>query len=347
MFLISNTVSKTYHLCNEKEKSMTSSEYHVAAIGNALVDVIADAKEEFLQLQNIAKGGMTLIDTTRAENLYAAIGPAIEMSGGSAANTVAGIASLGGRAAFMGKVNDDQLGKIYQHDLKSQGVYFATSPSEQFGTPTGRCIILVTPDAERSMNTYLGAAVEFSVADIDEKTIRNSKITYLEGYLFDPPEAKKAFYKAAEIVRVSGRKLALTLSDVFCVDRHRSEFLELIKNHVDILFANQNEMLALCQTQDLDHAINQVRNHTDIVVTTRSAQGAIIASGPNTIEVAAVPVGKVVDTTGAGDLYAAGFLYGITHGKTLAEAGHVGAIAAAEVISHYGPRPQKPLKDLI
>lgn len=326
---------------------MTNTAFHVAAIGNALVDIIADASDGFLQSQNISKGGMTLIDTARAESLYAAIGPAVEMSGGSAANTVAGIASLGGKAAFMGKVKTDQLGEIYRHDLKSQGVHFATTPSGTTSTPTGRCIILVTPDAERSMNTYLGAAVEFGESDIDETTLRNSSVTYLEGYLFDPPQAKKAFHKAAEIVRASGRQLALTLSDVFCVDRHRDEFLALIQKDVDILFANQNELMALYQTKDLNQAIASVRNHCKIAVTTMSAKGALVVSGKETVEIAAVPVKKLVDTTGAGDLFAAGFLYGLTHNKSLAEAGHIGAVAASEVISHYGPRPQLKLSELI
>ena len=326
---------------------MTNAQFQVAAIGNALVDIIADTTDAFLQTQNIAKGSMTLIDTARAESLYSSIGPATEMSGGSAANTVAGIASLGGKTAFMGKVKADQLGEIYRHDLKSQGVHFATTPSDKTNTPTGRCIILVTPDAERSMNTYLGAAVEFGEADIDESTIRNSAITYLEGYLFDPSEAKKAFHKAAAIVRASGRQLALTLSDVFCVDRHRSEFLELIKNDVDILFANQNELLALYQTDNLNQAVEAARTHCKISVTTMSAKGAIIVSGKDTVEAPAMPVSKLVDTTGAGDLYAGGFLYGIIHGQSLAEASRIGAIAAAEVISHYGPRPQKALKTLI
>ena len=326
---------------------MTQLPYHVAAIGNALVDIIADSTDAFLKTHNVTKGGMTLIDTARAETLYAAIGPAVETSGGSAGNTIAGIASLGGRAAYMGKVNADQLGEIFRHDMTSQGVHFASTPAPKGGTPTGRCIILVTPDAERSMSTYLGAAVEFGPADVDAEALRNSAVTYLEGYLFDPPEAKKAFRHAASIVREAGRKLSLSLSDTFCVERHRDEFLELIKKDVDILFANEGELLALYKTQDLKQAIEAVRADCGIAAVTRSAKGAVIVSGKETVEVPAAPVAKVVDTTGAGDLFAAGFLYGLTHERPLAEAGRIGTIAAAEVISHYGPRPQKKLKEIL
>jgi sugar/nucleoside kinase (ribokinase family) len=327
---------------------MKPAAFDVAAIGNALVDVIADATDDFLAANKIAKSGMTLIDAARAEELYAKLGPAVEMSGGSAANTVAGIASLGGKAAFMGKVKADQLGAIYRHDLSAQGVHFATPPAAKDSeTPTGRCMIVVTPDAERSMSTCLGAAVEFGLGDVDDATLRDSSITYLEGYLFDPPEAKKAFQHAAKTVRAAGRQLALTLSDVFCVERHRAEFLALIQSHVDIVFANQNELLALYETKDLRSAIESIRTHCKIAVTTRSAEGAIVTCGKDTVLVPAVPVAKPVDTTGAGDLFAAGFLYGLTHGKSLAEAGHIGAIAASEIISHYGPRPQRMLKELI
>lgn len=339
---------------------MSSPSYDVCAIGNALVDVIADATDEFLAEHKIAKGGMTLIDAERAGMLYDVIGPAVEVSGGSAANTVAGVASLGGKPAYMGKVKADQLGAIFRHDMHAQGVTFATSPAAERrqevrevvvdrrrGAPTGRCLILVTPDAQRSMNTYLGAAIEFGPDDVQTEVIKDSQITYLEGYLFDPPEAKKAFYLAARTVHESKRKLALTLSDSFCVHRHRVEFLDLIKNEVDILFANENELKALYEADDLQKAIASVRADCGLVITTRSEKGALIVSGAETIEVAAAPVAKVVDTTGAGDLYAAGFLFGLTQGKNLGECGRIGAIAAAEVISHYGPRPQKKLKTLI
>jgi len=339
---------------------MSSPSYDVCAIGNALVDVIADASEAFLQEHVITKGGMTLIDAERAASLYDVIGPTVQVSGGSAANTVAGIASLGGRPAYMGKVKADQLGSIFRHDMHAQGVMFATSPTAERrqevreavvdrrrGAPTGRCLILVTPDAQRSMNTYLGAAVEFGPDDVQTDVIKDSQITYLEGYLFDPPEAKKAFYLAAKTVRENDRQLALTLSDVFCVNRYRSEFLDLIKSEIDILFANEHELMALFETQDIDNAVAAARSCCELIVTTRSEKGAVISQGKNTFTVPAAPVAKVVDTTGAGDLYAAGFLFGLTQGMALDEAGRIGALAAAEVISHYGPRPQKKLKDLL
>ncbi|MER2519205.1 MAG: adenosine kinase [Bdellovibrionales bacterium] len=341
----------------------TPSTYDVCAIGNALVDIIAESTDDFLKEHNIAKGSMTLSDAERSATLYDTIGPAVEVSGGSAANTVAGIASFGGTAAFMGKVKADQFGAIFRHDLHAHGVHFATppvteerrqvirdtTPDRRAGAPTGRCLILVTPDAQRSMVTYLGAAVEFGPEDIQDDILRDSRVTYLEGYLFDPPEAKKAFHLAARIVREAGRTLALTLSDTFCVDRHRAEFLELIHGKVDLLFANQSELLSLCQTNDLQTALAQARGLGDnkIIVTTRSEKGAIIMRGQETVEVPAIAVDKVVDTTGAGDLFAAGFLFGLSRGQSLAESGHLGATAAAEVISHYGPRPQQKLKDLI
>ncbi len=339
---------------------MSATSFDVCAIGNALVDVIANANEEFLTENGIVKGSMRLIDTDQAAMLYDMVGPAVETSGGSAANTVAGIASLGGQAAFMGKVKADQLGAIFRHDLHAQKVHFATPPSPErrqdikpvnadhrHGAPTGRCIILVTPDAQRSMNTYLGAAVEFGPEDVQQDVIRNAQITYLEGYLFDPPEAKKAFRLAATVAREAGRKIALTLSDTFCVERHRDEFLDLIKNTVDILFANQNELQALFKTDDLAKAIDRVRGMCNIAVTTRSEKGAVIITKDKQVEVAAAPVLQVVDTTGAGDLFAAGFLFGHTHGMDFAKSGRIGAVAAAEVISHFGPRPQKKLIDLI
>lgn len=329
--------------------SSAKARFDVCAIGNALVDVLADATDDFLREHDIAKGGMTLVDAERAAFLYDLLGPAIEMSGGSAANTVAGIASLGGHPAYIGKVKADQLGAIFRHDLHAQGVHFSTTPAPEQSmiAPTGRCLILVTPDAQRSMNTYLGAAVEFGPADLQRDVIADAEVTYLEGYLFDKAEAQQAFREAANIAHDAKRQLALTLSDTFCVERHRAAFLDLIKNEVDILFANAHELMALYQTQDLDAAVAAARGHCKIAVTTRSEKGAIITAGEKTVSVTAAQVAKVVDTTGAGDLFAAGFLFGLTQGKPLEEAGHIGAVAAAEVISHYGPRPQKKLKDLV
>jgi sugar/nucleoside kinase (ribokinase family) len=339
---------------------MSSDAFDVCAIGNALVDVIAESSEDFLRAHKIAKGAMTLIDAEHAARLYDMIGPAVEMSGGSAANTVAGIASLGGKPAYMGKVKADQLGAIFRHDMHAMGVHFATPPAPERrqdvrpvnfdrrgGAPTGRCLILVTPDAQRSMNTYLGAASEFGPDDLQPEVIKNSRVTYLEGYLFDPPDAQKAFREAAKIAHENGRQLSLTLSDVFCVERHRAAFLELVKSEVDILFANQNELLALYQTKDLATAIGEARKHCTIAVTTRSEKGAVIAAAAETIEIPAEPVVKVIDTTGAGDLFASGFLYGLAQRRDLARCAHIGAVCAAEVISHYGPRPQQSLKELI
>ena len=325
-----------------------SCRFDVCAIGNALVDVIADASDDFLKQHKITKGSMTLIDSDRAALLYDLLGPAIEMSGGSVANSVAGIASLGGHPAYMGKVKADQLGAIFRHDLHAQGVHFSTPAVSEPSSvaPTGRCLILVTPDAQRSMNTYLGAAVEFSVHDLQPDIIADSQITYLEGYLFDRPAAQQAFLEASQLAHKAQRQLALTLSDTFCVERHREAFLKLIKNDVDILFSNHHELMNLYQTTDLQKAIAQARTHCDTVITTRSEKGAILVRGDETIEISAAPVEKVIDTTGAGDLFAAGVLFGFTHHQTLAEAGRIGALAAAEVISHYGPRPQKKLKDL-
>ena len=357
---VSGDNSARDHFRETGDNLMPSDSFDVCAIGNALVDVIADASDDFLRAHKIQKGGMTLVDAERASELYDVIGPTVQMSGGSAANTVAGVASLGGKPAYMGKVKADQLGAIFRHDMHAMGVHFATPPAPERrhtiepvanerrgGAPTGRCLILVTPDAQRSMNTYLGAAVEFGPGDIQPDVIKHSQVTYLEGYLYDRPEAKEAFHGAAKIVHESGRKLSLTLSDVFCVERHRAAFLDLIKNQVDILFANQNELLALYQTNDLDSAVAQARAHCEIAVTTRSEKGALIAAGKNTIEIPAEPIAKVVDTTGAGDLFAAGFLFGFTQKQSLEKCARLGAICAAEVISHYGPRPQQSLKALV
>jgi sugar/nucleoside kinase (ribokinase family) len=320
--------------------------FHLCAIGNALVDIIVSTDDAFLASNRVAKGSMTLVDDATSAALYERAGSAVEMSsGGSAANTLSGFASLGGTCAFMGKVGRDQFGEAFTHDLRAQKVHFTSPVSTDLST--GRCLILVTPDAQRSMSTFLGAATEFGPEDVDAELVQNSSITYLEGYLFDKPSAQQAFIKAARLAHQAERILSLTLSDVFCVSRHREAFLNLVSGEVDILFANENEAKALYETDDLATALNEVRSHTDIAVVTRGAAGAVIATRGDTIEVTAQPVEKVIDTTGAGDLYAAGFLYGLAQGKQLSECGRLGAIAAAEVISHYGPRPQKKLRDLI
>jgi len=320
--------------------------HDVVGIGNAIVDVISHAEDKFLERNGLVKGSMTLIDEARAGELYDRMGPAIEISGGSAANTIAGVASLGGKGAYIGKVCDDQLGDVFAHDLRALGVAFETKAIT--GSPsTARSLILVTPDAQRTMNTYLGACVELGPDDIDEATIRGAKVTYLEGYLWDKPTAKEAFLKAARIAHDGGRKVSLTLSDSFCVERHRASFRDLIDGHVDILFANEHEIMALYEVDTLEAAIEAVRGACEIVAITRSAWGSVVLSGPDAFEVAAERVGKVVDTTGAGDLYAAGFLYGLTSGRPLAECGRIGSIAAAEVISHYGARPETPLDRLV
>jgi sugar/nucleoside kinase (ribokinase family) len=318
----------------------------VVGLGNAIVDVIAHAEDAFLAAEGMAKGAMTLIEAERAETLYARMGPGVESSGGSAANTMAGIASLGGRAAFIGKVKDDQLGAIFAHDIRAAGVAFRTRPAHG-GAPTARCLIFVTPDAQRTMNTYLGASVELGPEDVDEALIAAAQVTYLEGYLWDRPRAKDAFRKAARIAHEAGRKVALTLSDPFCVERHRAEFQELVRGPVDILFANEAEIRALWQVRDFDAALSAARGLVQIAALTRSEKGSVVLSNGKTESVPAEPVQRVVDTTGAGDLYAAGFLYGLTQGRPPAEAARIGAIAAAEVIAHVGARPERPLKALV
>jgi sugar/nucleoside kinase (ribokinase family) len=289
---------------------------------------------------------MKLIDAATAEKLYAGMGPAVEISGGSAANTVAGVASLGGKAGFIGKVADDQLGKIFRHDIRSIGVEFesATSTGAQ---PTGRCLVFATPDAQRTLQTCLGSAGEVGPDDVTAGQVARAKYTYFEGYLWDAPQAKQAYLKAAKLAHDAGRKTALTLSDKFCVDRHRAEFLDLVHGHVDVLFANEEEILSLYETRDLDHAAAVVRGKCDIAVITRSEKGALIVTSGEAVAVPAHKVAKVVDTTGAGDLFAAGFLYGLTQGKPPAECGRIGAICAAEIISHVGARPEVKLAALI
>jgi sugar/nucleoside kinase (ribokinase family) len=326
--------------------SLETSRLDVVGLGNALVDVLSHESDEFLASHGLVKGAMALIDGERAEALYAAMGPATEVSGGSAANTVAGIASFGGLAAFIGRVSDDQLGDVYVHDLRAAGVRFETPPVGG-GSPTGRCLIVVTPDAERTLNTYLGAAAEIGPDDVTTSLVDAASITYLEGYLFDQPLAKGAFRHAAALAHAAGRRVALTLSDGFCVDRHRADFLEVVEHDVDVLFANEAEICALYEVDGFDAARERVCGHCEIAALTRSAKGSVVLSGDEGHVVDAVPPpGGVVDTTGAGDLYAAGFLFGLTRGHDLPTCGRLGALAAAEVISHLGARPQMSLAEL-
>ncbi len=319
--------------------------YDVLTIGNAIVDIIARTEDDFLVGNNIIKGAMNLIDAQRAELLYARMGPAVEASGGSAGNTAAGIANLGGKAAYFGKVSMDHLGGVFRHDMKALGVAFDT-PALNGNPPTARSMIFVTPDGERSMNTYLGACVELKPEDIEEDKVAGSKVTYFEGYLWDPPLAKDAIRLAAKIAHKHGRKVAMTLSDSFCVDRYRDEFLELMRSGtVDIVFANEHELKALYQTADFDSALNALRNDCELAAVTLSEKGSVIVKGAETVTVDAIPVETVVDTTGAGDLYAAGVLFGMTQGYNLQRCGQLGSLAAAIVISQIGPRPQVNLRD--
>lgn len=317
----------------------------VVGIGNPLVDVLSHEPDAFLDEHGLVKSSMALIDAARAHHLYEAMGPGVEISGGSAANTMVGIASLGGRAAFIGRVRDDQLGEVFAHDIRSAGVRFETPPARE-GLPTGRCLIIVTPDAERTQNTFLGAAAEIGPEDVTETLIEDAQVTYLEGYLFDQPRAKEAFRHAAHVARDADRRVALTLSDGSCVDRHRDDFRALLEGPVDVLFANEQEILSLYEVDDFDDALQQVLHHCEIAALTRSAKGSIVVSADDVHVIDAHPVGgSVVDTTGAGDLYAAGFLYGLTHGYDLGRCGRLGALAASEVISHIGARPEIALAD--
>ena len=320
--------------------------YDVVGIGNALVDVIAHATDEFLDTHSLVKGSMTLIETDRAVELYDALETAVEMSGGSAANTMCGVASLGGSAAYIGKVNGDDLGEVFGHDLRAVGVAFR-GRSHGIPTPTGRCVIVVTPDAERTMNTYLGVSSFLGIDDIDDEAVAAGKVLYMEGYLFDRDDAKAAFRHAARIAHRNDRLVSLTLSDSFCVDRHRADFHSLVRDDVDILFGNEEELLALYEVESFDQAIDTVRGECAMTAITRGASGCVIVTPDEMIEVPAVPVESVLDTTGAGDLFAAGFLHALTSGLDLAACGHRGSIAASEVISHVGPRPLVELRTLI
>ena len=321
------------------------SDYDVLCIGNAIVDIIARCDDDFLRQNEIIKGAMNLIDGERAELLYSRMGPAIEASGGSAGNTAAGVASFGGRAAFFGKVADDHLGKIYTHDIRAQGVAFDTRPLDT-EPPTARSMIFVTPDGERSMNTYLGACVELGPDDVEEDKAAGAKVTYFEGYLWDPPRAKEAIRMTAGFAHEAGREVSMTLSDPFCVDRYRDEFLDLMRSGtVDIVFANEHELKSLYQTADFDTAVDAVRADCKIAAVTRSEKGSVIVRGNETVPIAAIEIGELVDTTGAGDLYAAGFLHGYTSGRDLETCGKLGSLAAGLVIQQIGPRPRQSLRE--
>lgn len=312
--------------------------FDVVGVGNALVDVIAHATDEFLEAEGLVKGAMTLIDTDRAVSIYRGLVGPVEMSGGSAANTMCGVASFGGRAAYIGKVSDDDLGRVFAHDMRAVGVTFRAGEPDA-ATPTGRSIIVVTPDAQRTMNTYLGVSSLLCPGDIDEGTVASAQVLYMEGYLFDRDEAKEAFRLAAKVAHGHGRRVSLTLSDPFCVDRHRADFRDLVSDEVDILFGNHAELCSLYEVDEFAAAIREVRKHAAMAVITRGPEGSVVVTADDVVEIAAHPVARVLDTTGAGDLFAAGFLYGLTRGRDVVECGRLGSIAAAEVISHVGPRP--------
>jgi sugar/nucleoside kinase (ribokinase family) len=315
-----------------------TTQFDVLTIGNAIVDVLAQVDESFVASEKLVKGSMNLIEEPRAEELSSKMKNTIERSGGSAGNTAAGVASFGGRAAYIGKVSRDGLGDIYAKDMRGIGVAFASKPLIG-GPATARSFIMVTPDGERTMNTYLGACVHLTTADIDPAVVTKARVTYMEGYLFDKPEAKAAFREAAKLSQGAGQLTSITLSDSFCVERHRDDFMDLIKNSIDIVFANEHEIKSLYQTQSFDGAAAAIRRDCPLAVLTRSEKGSVVIKGDETVEVAAHPVTRVVDVTGAGDLYASGFLHGYTQGLSLARSAELGSLAAAEVISHVGPRP--------
>ncbi len=319
--------------------------YDVLAFGNAIVDVLAQADQAILDRHGLEKGSMRLCDDTEASALYGDMGPAKEISGGSAANTAVGVASFGGRSAFVGKVRDDQLGEVFAHDIRAAGVAFEASPAVE-GPSTGRCLVLITDDAQRTMSTYLGIANQLGPSDVPDDLVASAAVTYLEGYLWEQPEAKEAITRAAAVAHESGRKVAFTLSDSFCVDRNRAEFLSLIESSVDIVFANEAEITSLFETDDFDLALARLRPMVEMAAVTRGAAGSVLARGDRIEVVSAEPVDEVVDTTGAGDLYAAGVLYGLAAGHDLALAGRLGSLAAAEIISHVGARPEASLADL-
>jgi sugar/nucleoside kinase (ribokinase family) len=317
----------------------------VVGIGNAIVDVMAPGDDAFLAHHGMTKGTMTLVDEARAGEIYAAMGTTVTASGGSAANTIAGIASLGGRTGFIGKLRDDELGAAFRHDIASAGTVFRTPPAET-GASTARCLIVVTPDSQRTMNTFLGASGDLAPSDVDHELVAAAQVVYLEGYLYDAPSAQQAFHVAAGIAHDARRAVALTLSDPFCVQRHRAAFLELIERHVDVLFANRIELLALFQTEDFEGALERVRAATGVAAVTSGAHGSTIVAGDETIHIPAAPAHAVVDTTGAGDSYAAGFLFGMTRNASLFDCGRLGSVAASEIIGHFGARPLTDLRAL-
>lgn len=325
---------------------MSARELDVVAIGHAIVDVLSHAEDHVLAGLGLTKGSMALVDAETAAGVYDDMGPAVEVSGGSAANTAAGVASFGGAAAFIGKVRADQLGTVFTHDIRAVGVEFPTPPALD-GPATARCLILVTPDAQRTMSTYLGAATGLRPEDIDDELVRRSHVTYLEGYLWDPPEAIDALRRAMDVAHGAGRRVAFSLSDPFCVDRHRAEFVTLLDEQIDVLFANEHEITSLFELTSFEDAVEAVAGRCEIAALTRGPGGSVIVTADTTVGVPAAPVDEVVDTTGAGDLYAAGFLYGLTHGADLDRCGALGSLAAAEVISHVGARPQVPLAQLV
>lgn len=325
---------------------MAGKKFDAVGIGNAIVDVIASADEAFIQKMGLIHGSMTLLNARDAERIYQAMGSARECSGGSAANTIAGLAAMGGKAAFIGKVRNDQLGHVFAHDIRAAGVHFAT-PATEMGPDTARCLVLVNPDAQRTMGTYLGASSGLTPADIDRDLLKQAEVVYLEGYLWDPPQAKEAFLLAMDMAHTFGGKVAFSLSDPFCVDRYRQDFRALAEKHIDILFANEEELKSLYEVKTFDEGLQAVRQYCEVAVLTRSAKGSVIVTSDEIHVIDAAPVAKVVDTTGAGDLYAAGFLYGYARNLPLALCGRLGAAAAAEIISHYGARPEADLKNLI
>ena len=320
--------------------------YDVVGIGNAIVDVLVQADDDLIDNFELTKGTMALVDEAQAERLYASVGPGLETSGGSAANTLAGVAQLGGRAGFIGRVRNDQLGGIFSHDIRSVGARFDT-PAATEGPSTARCLILVTPDAQRTMCTYLGASVGLDPADLDLEMVAQAKVLYLEGYLWDSDEAKAAFIAAAEVARAHGGEVALSLSDAFCVERHRESFQELVDGHVDILFANEMEITALYKANSFEEAADQVRGRCKLAALTRSEQGSVVLNGAGTHSVAPFQLGPLLDTTGAGDLYAAGFLHAYTQGQSVDVCGRLGSLCAGQVVTQLGPRPQGSLKQLV